>query len=112
MSPKRQWQHFKNTPSGRRFQTRYRIRRSQTGGVIRKVLLTAAGGLLILIGIALLVLPGPGLLVMAIGAAFIAEESLLAARALDRLDVFLTRWYGRWQNWRAARKQATQANRR
>ncbi len=112
MSPKRQWQHFKDSPSGRRFQTRYRMRRMQAGGFMRKILLTAAGGLLMLVGVALLVLPGPGLLVMAIGATFIAEESLLAARVLDRLDLYLTHWLGRWRAWRAARKQATQANRR
>ncbi len=110
VSPKRQWQHFKDTPCGRRFQTRYRMRRSQNGGVTRKILLSSAGTLLILVGVALLVLPGPGLLVMAIGGALIAEESLLAARSLDRLDVFLSRWHGRWRAWRAARKQAAETH--
>ena len=111
MSPKRQWQHFKDTPSGQRFQTRYRMRRSQTSGVMRKILLTGAGVLLVLIGVALLVLPGPGLLTMVIGAALIAEESLIAARALDRLDLVLTHWLGRWRAWRSTRKQTTEADR-
>ena len=103
VSNQRQWQHFRDTPSGRRFQTRYRMRRAQKGGYLRKILLSTAGGLLMMVGVALLVLPGPGLLVMLIGAAFIAEESLFAARMLDRIDLWGARWLQRWRKFRATR---------
>lgn len=110
-SVRRQWQHFIATPSGRRFQTRHRVRRARTGGLARKIAISALGALVMLAGLAMLVLPGPGLLVMVIGAAFIAEESLFAARWLDRLDLYLTRWLARWRARRTARKQATQTDR-
>lgn len=103
VSPSRQWQHFKAMPSGRRFQTRHRLRRAQKGGLLRKVVFTTAGTLLILVGLTMLVLPGPGLLAILLGAALIAEESLIAARLLDRLDVWGS---GLWNRWRARRKSS------
>lgn len=112
VSVKKQWKHFVAVPSGRRFQMRHRLQRSKTGGVLRKILITGLGGLLMLAGGAMLVLPGPGLLTIVIGAAVIAEESLVAARALDRLDLYLNGWLERWRAWRAARKQAAQTDRR
>lgn len=111
VSVKRQWKHFVAVPSGRRFQMRHRLQRAKAGGMLRKILISGFGGLIMLAGVAMLVLPGPGLLTMVIGAALIAEESLLAARALDRLDLYLTGWLQRWRAWRTARKQATQGNR-
>ena len=100
VSTNRQWQHFKSTPSGRRFQTRHRIRRAQKGGLLRKVVFVTMGLLLILVGMTMLVLPGPGMLAMLLGAAFIAEESMLAARMLDRLDLWGTGLWQRWREWR------------
>ncbi|MEO5810961.1 MAG: PGPGW domain-containing protein [Rhodanobacter sp.] len=101
VSLRRQWQHFKATPCGRRFYTRHRVRRAQGGGVARKLLISALGGLTVLAGIAMIVLPGPGMLAIALGAAFIAQESLFAARLLDRLDHWATGLYKRWRARRA-----------
>ena len=57
-----------------------------TRGAVRalvvKVLVTVAGPLVILAGVAMLVLPGPGLLVMAAGLALLALEYPWARRAL------------------------------
>jgi len=100
-SPNRQWQHFKSMPSGRRFKTRHRLRRAQHGGLARKIVFMTGGALLVLAGMTMLVLPGPGLLAMLLGAALIAEESLLAAHLLDRCDVWAT---GLWQRWRARKR--------
>lgn len=50
----------------------------------RRVLIIAAGGALLLGGIAMLVLPGPGLLVIIAGLAVLAREFVWAERALDR----------------------------
>jgi hypothetical protein len=104
VSPHRQWQHFKDMPSGRRFQTRHRLRRAQKGGLLRKIVFTTAGSLLILVGMTMLVLPGPGLLAILLGAALIAEESVIAARLLDRADVWGSGLWQRWRKWRAVRR--------
>ncbi len=103
VSVRRQWQHFVATPSGRRFQTRHRMRRAQTAGVARKFVICTFGVIIALAGVIMLVLPGPGLVALVIGAVLIAEESLLVARALDRFDLWVTRLYGRWRARRAQR---------
>jgi len=46
------------------------------------------GGVLVLAGTLVLVLPGPGLLVIFIGLALLAPEFPWARRALDRLKTF------------------------
>ncbi|HWI35270.1 MAG TPA: PGPGW domain-containing protein [Burkholderiales bacterium] len=55
-----------------------------------------AGALIALAGIVLLPLPGPGMLVIALGALLVAEESLSVAKALDALErrarPFIERW--------------------
>lgn len=50
---------------------------------------------LIPIGVVLLFLPGPGMAFLILAAILVAGESLLAARALDRLDLTLSRWWRR-----------------
>jgi hypothetical protein len=45
----------------------------------------------------MLVLPGPGLLVGFAGAALIAGESKVAARLLDRVDLYVARALARWR---------------
>ncbi|MEP6882705.1 MAG: PGPGW domain-containing protein [Dokdonella sp.] len=102
VSVRRQWQHFEATPSGRRFQTRHRMRRGHGGGVARKVLICGMGVLIVLAGIVMIVLPGPGMLAIVIGATLIAEESLFAARMLDRIDLWVTGLYKRWRSRRNA----------
>ena len=70
---------------------------------MRKILISGLGGLIMVAGVAMLVLPGPGLLALVIGAALIAEESLFAARVLDRIDLWGTHGLQRWRKSRATR---------
>lgn len=100
VSLRRQWQEFRDEAPGRRFQGRHQ-RRSGDAGVLRKSLMIVAGIVVIAIGIVMIVLPGPGLLVMILGAVLIAEESLYAARLLDRADLFI---HKRIAAWRARRR--------
>lgn len=53
-------------------------------GSTRKVLVAVGGGTLILLGLALMVLPGPGWLTLAAGFALLATEFVWARRALKR----------------------------
>ena len=48
----------------------------------RRIAITIAGGVVILVGIAMLVLPGPGLLVIIAGLAILATEYVWAERLL------------------------------
>ncbi|MGQ0831332.1 MAG: PGPGW domain-containing protein [Microthrixaceae bacterium] len=50
----------------------------------RRIAVTVVGGVLVLGGIAMLVLPGPGILVVVAGFAVLGTEYAWAARALDR----------------------------
>lgn len=68
---------------------------------MRTVIMVGVGLLLFAAGLAMLVLPGPGVLVATIGAAMIAGESLLVARWLDRADFCLSRLWLRWKQRRA-----------
>ena len=77
---------FEISRPGRRFTERYE-RRQRSGRNTRKALKIAIGCLLLLLGILLLGMPGPGLLVLLLGAGLIAEQSYVAARALDKAEV-------------------------
>jgi uncharacterized protein (TIGR02611 family) len=57
----------------------------------RKPAITIAGGVMVLIGIVLLVIPGPGLLTIAAGVAIWATEYAWAARLLQRVRARLAK---------------------
>jgi len=65
---------------------------------LRRPVVTLVGVVLIAVGIVLLVLPGPGLLVMAVGLAVLATEYPAAQRLLDRIksSVPVTAARSRW----------------
>ena len=86
---RKQWQHMKRARPGRRFQARYEHRRRQRANPLWKPLYLIVGTALFLLGLVLLVAPGPGFLVIFVGGAMIAEESLLLARAFDALELKL-----------------------
>ncbi|MEP7044902.1 MAG: PGPGW domain-containing protein [Dokdonella sp.] len=90
------WQAFRTQPAGKRFQQRYR-RRTTRSGPLRKFAFMLAGLLLIALGVVMIVLPGPGLLAILLGAGFVAEESQFAARVLDRVDLWISRRIERWR---------------
>jgi hypothetical protein len=94
---RQQFRAFTQQPSGTRFEHRYRLRQNRPHR-LRSVVTVGAGCLLILFGIVMLVLPGPGLIAIVIGAGMIGGESLLAARLFDRVDRRGTAIYARWRN--------------
>ena len=70
---------------------------------LRRPVVTLVGVVLIAVGIVLLVLPGPGLLVMAVGLAVLATEYPAAQRLLDRIksSVPVSAARSRWTQLRA-----------
>ena len=85
---KTRWRELRQGEPGRRFRARYERRRSNrrhAGG--RKWAMIVVGALIALAGIVLLPLPGPGMLVIALGALLVAEESLSVAKVLDALEL-------------------------
>src|SRR4051812_13329096 len=96
---KRRMRRFMTVPSGERFRAFYH-RHHRRPHLARTIMTIGAGLALIAVGLILLVLPGPGLLVGAFGAALLAGESLTVARAMDWVDVRVTNV---WRRWRAQR---------
>lgn len=90
---KKDWHRFRRSRPGHRFQLRYYQKQRSRRGTLRKVLVMAAGALIFAAGIFFLAFPGPGTLLLVIGASFVAEESVLAARALDWAEVRARKLY-------------------
>lgn len=70
---------------------------------MRRMLIVAAGVALVTLGAIMMFAPGPGMLVLLIGAGLLAEESERVARWLDALEVLLRRVVSRIvRRWRGA----------
>ena len=85
---KKEWRAFEKAPPGERFLRRYQARR-RGGRAWERVVAVVVGLVLVVGGAILLVIPGPGLLVIAFGGALIAQEFRWAAVALDWTEVRL-----------------------
>ena len=82
------WLELARGTPGRRFRDRYH----RHDGV-RHAALLAIGVAAIIVGLILMVTPGPGLVFVGVGAALVATESRRAAELLDRLELFLRRFW-------------------
>ena len=67
------------------------LRMEQAPAVIRKAVVAVIGTTVLLIGVALLVLPGPAIIVIPIGLAILASEFIWARRAIRRGRIFIER---------------------
>jgi hypothetical protein len=92
-SLKKKWRELADGAPGKRFQSRYekKHRDCRRGG---RTLTWVAAAVLIVTGIVLLVVPGPGSVLIVLGAALLAEESLRVARALDWTEIRIRRLFG------------------
>lgn len=96
------WRQLRDGEPGRRFQDRYHQRQQSGRGALQRWLFVGGGLLVIVAGLFLLPAPGPGFLILLAGGGLVAQESLLAARALDSVELRLrrageaaTRFWGR-----------------
>lgn len=71
--------------------------------VAYKVTIALIGGVVIIAGVAMLVLPGPGWLTIFLGLAILGSEFAWARRILTWLRQQVTKLADRWRRWRAAR---------
>jgi hypothetical protein len=78
---------------GRRFQERYRRMHADKTSLWKRCAFFCAGVLLSLVGMFFLAVPGPGIPILVIGLALIAQESKTLARCLDRTELKLRAWW-------------------
>jgi Putative transmembrane protein (PGPGW) len=93
------WDRFVHSRPGRRFQARYRRKRQARASVWKRCALVCGGIVLALVGIFFMAVPGPGIPILAIGLALVAQESAAMARLLDRTEIRLRR------SWKRLRKR-------
>ena len=62
---------------------------------LRKLIIALIGGTVLLIGVALIVLPGPAFIVIPIGLAILATEFAWARRAVAKAKAMVTKARGR-----------------
>jgi hypothetical protein len=77
------WKALARGIPGRRFASAYEERQRRRESGARRATVMAAGVALLLLGMLLIVTPGPGLLVILVGAWLVASESRAIAHALD-----------------------------
>lgn len=83
-----EWNWLRRQTPGERFQAFYQSRQERRQGSAVTAVVAFA---LLLVGAVMLVIPGPGLLVMALGFALLASQSQGLARRLDGLELRLRR---------------------
>lgn len=99
---KENWQRFKESDQGHRFQNRYRRHQeNRSGRLDLQTLLSIGGGILVVVGGLVAVPgPGPGWVIVFLGLGLIAGEFRPVARFMDRAEVklraLLRRVAGAW----------------
>ena len=90
---KKSWLELKRGRPGHRFQDRYARRQQSARGAVARCAFVCTGVVIALLGIVFLPLPGPGMIIIALGALLMADGSRTAAKALDALELRARRVY-------------------
>lgn len=88
---KQEWAQLKRGKPGSRFKAQFDQNRKEASSGFGRVLRVVVALLLLPVGVFFLAVPGPGLVVIAIGAVMIAREFRSAASALDATEVRVRR---------------------
>jgi hypothetical protein len=102
------WSDLRRGKPGSRFQDQYDRNQQDQKGPIGRVFRIIAGMALIPVGLFFLAVPGPGLLIVVIGAVLVARELGFAARLLDTLEL---RARSAWRWAQRRRRQLVKARR-
>jgi hypothetical protein len=92
---KRAWHKFAERPPGKRFKQMYDEHQKAGKSGTKRIVLVVVGVVIIAAGLVALPAPGPGTLVIALGAGMVARESEKLATALDTLELFLRKLWKR-----------------
>jgi len=84
---KQNWESLKRGRPGSRFHEQYERQRKSQSSAAGRVLRMGLGVAILLIGLVFLPAPGPGFIVVGIGALMLAREFKFAAILLDRIEV-------------------------
>lgn len=86
---KKSWDQLKRGRPGHRFQDRAKSasRNRANRSWVKRFLEPVVGALLLVAGVIFCLIPGPGLPLVVIGAALLAERSLVMARCLDWIEL-------------------------
>jgi hypothetical protein len=84
---KQEWAQLKRGKPGSRFKNQFERNRKESSSGFGRVMRLVVGVLLLPVGVFFLAVPGPGLVVIAIGAVLIAREFLWAANAMDAMEI-------------------------
>jgi hypothetical protein len=95
------WQRFRNRRPGFRFHGMYVDHQKASKAAWKRVALIFGGVVVVIVGIIALPAPGPGMLIIALGAGMIARESETLSDALDRLELYLR---AKWRRWRPSHR--------
>lgn len=104
-SLKKHWQEFKKSRPGHRFQDRHARRQKEAQGSFnwKRWVNILAGIGIVLAGVVMLAVPGPGLPVAVMGLALLGSEFLVLAKFLDWAEVRLRKWWQKARSfWRRA----------
>ena len=91
----RSWGRFVQGEPGHRFHERYQRKQREKGSAWKRCALVCCGAVLTLVGLFFMAVPGPGIPILLVGLALIAQESAVTARFLDRAELRLRRWWKR-----------------
>lgn len=100
---------FRRAPCGERFQRLYYRREARQSGVVARSFFLGTGLAIMALGLLLMPAPGPGTVVLIIGAAIAAQESVRVARVMDRCESRLTGSVKRALHWWRSRSTAIKA---
>lgn len=95
---KKHWAALRAGKPGERFFKHYQQRREAHASSLRHILILCAGALIALAGLVLMPAPGPGMVVVAGGAALLAGESKMVAKLLDRIELAARKLIRRFKN--------------
>ena len=87
MGIKDAWRRFRSAAPGTRFKRQYQENQSERKHKWFRPAVILVGVIVVLVGIVALPAPGPGMLVIAAGAALLARESRWLAEKLDVAEV-------------------------
>ena len=98
---KQRWQEFRRGRPGHRFQDRFERNRQAHPGQsgLTRFLKPLAAIVMLLAGVVFCLIPGPGLPLLLLGAALLADVSLRVARAMDWLEVRVRNGVSRTRRW-------------